>query len=132
MKKPKAIMTTGTAEEFFDRVEEDFKALDRGELLKPEVRITFEDPADMMRAISSERWRLLNYVRMGTGKSHKFTLSGLAHNLKRTRAAVNRDVGVLENLGLLRSHSEPNPGHGKVKVVEPVAKDYVLTLSTHR
>jgi hypothetical protein len=43
--------------------------------------------------------------------------------------AVSRDVARLEKAGLLRTSYRINPGHGRYKVVEPVAKEYNLTAS---
>jgi len=47
--------------------------------------------------------------------------------LKRDRKAVSRDVKVLESFGLLKTREQPNPGHGMMKVVEPLAEKYYLT-----
>jgi len=46
--------------------------------------------------------------------------------LKRHRKSVSRDVKLLESLGLIRVHEQPNPGHGLMKVVEPLAEKYQL------
>lgn len=67
-----------------------------------------------------ERVRVLQAIRQGSST----TLSNLAVKLKRDRKAVIRDVTLLEKLGLLRILTQPNPGHGIVKVVEPLAKKY--------
>jgi len=50
-KSPRAIVATGTLEEFFERSRERAKKLDRGDRLPREIRITFEDPLDLMRAL---------------------------------------------------------------------------------
>jgi hypothetical protein len=47
--------------------------------------------------------------------------------LKRDRKAVSRDVKVLESFGLLKTPEQLNPGHGIMKVVEPLAERYYLT-----
>lgn len=119
----KVIFETGTAVEFFARAREDAKRLDRGEKLAPEIRLTFEDPADLLRVLSAERLRVLRTVR----KKTKPTISGLATFLKRDRKAVSRDVKLLKGLGLLRTRDEANPGHGVMTIVEPLAKKYHLT-----
>jgi predicted transcriptional regulator len=54
-------------------------------------------------------------------------VSDLAIVLGRDRSAVRRDVKVLESLGLLRTQRQKNPGHGQMKVVEPLAAKYQLT-----
>jgi len=118
----KVVLETGTAAEFFERTKEHAKKLDRGEKLAPEIRITFEDPADLLRVLSTERLRVLYAIR----KKAKPTISGLAIILKRDRRAVSRDVKLLEALGLLRTRNEANPGHGAMTVVEPLADKYHL------
>ena len=127
MNKPKVRVTvsTGTVEKFFKRAHEDAKKLDRGELLPPEIRITFEDPIEMLRALSVERMRVIRIVR----KHHATnpTVSALAVMLKRDRKSVSRDVKLLESFGLLKTREQSNPGHGIVKVVESLAERYRLT-----
>jgi predicted transcriptional regulator len=121
----KVVVGTGTVQEFFKRAHEDARKMDRGELLPPEIRVTFEDPIEMLRALSAERMRVIKTVR----KHHatKPTVSRLALMLRRDRKAVSRDVKVLESLGLLKTREQPNPGHGMMKVVEPLAEKYYLT-----
>lgn len=126
----KVIVSTGTVEEFFERAhedakKEDAKKMDRGELLPLEIRVTFEDPIEMLRALSAERMKVIKTVR----KHHatRPTVSKLAVMLKRDRKAVSRDVKVLESLGLLKTRELSNPGHGIMKVVESLAEKYYLT-----
>jgi predicted transcriptional regulator len=118
----KVKLDTGTVGEFFERSKVRAEKLDRGEKLPAEFRITFEDPADLLRAISPERLRVLYTIRRKT----KPTISRLAIILKRDRRAVSRDVKLLEGLGLLRTRNEANPGHGVMTVVEPLAEKYHL------
>ena len=118
----KVKLDTGTVAEFFERSKVRAEKLDRGEKLPAEFRITFEDPADLLRAISPERLRVLYTIR----KKTKPTISRLAIILKRDRRAVSRDVKLLEGLGLLRTRNEVNPGHGAMTVVEPLAEKYHL------
>src|SRR4051794_23717298 len=91
-----ATLTTGTFDEFVARSKERAKKLDRGERIPPEIRVTFEDPADLLRALSAERLRVLKAIHRQT----KPTISGLAMMLKRERKAVSRDVKLLESFGL--------------------------------
>ena len=115
-------LETGTVDEFFERSKVRAEKLDRTEKLPAEFRITFEDPADLLRVLSAERLRVLYAIR----KKTKPTISGLATILKRDRRAVSRDVKLLEGLGLLKTRNEANPGHGAVTVVEPLAEKYYL------
>lgn len=124
MKDVKVIVSTETVGGFFKRAHEDAKKMDRGELLPPEIRVTFEDPIELLRALSVERMRVIKIVR----KHHATnpTVSTLAVILKRDRKAVSRDVKVLESFGLLKIRKQANPGHGIMKVVEPLAEQYHL------
>jgi predicted transcriptional regulator len=124
-RKVKVIVGTGTVEEFFNRAHEDAKKMDLGELLPMEIRVVFEDPIEMLRALSVERMRVIRTVQKY--RAAKPTVSKLAVMLKRDRKAVSRDVKFLEEFGLLRTREQLNPGHGIMKVVEPLAEKYHLT-----
>lgn len=124
MKKAKVKISTGTSEDFFRRVLTHAEKLDRGEDIEPGITITFEDPLEMLNILTSERVRLLR-----TSKAGALPISDLASALDRDVRAVSRDVVRLERAGLLRTSYRVNPGHGRYKVVEPVAKEYVLTAS---
>jgi predicted transcriptional regulator len=115
-------VATGTLAEYVERSIERAKKLDRGEKLPAEIRVTFEDPADLLRVISAQRLRVLYSIRTKPNP----TISRLAIILKRDRKAVSRDVKLLEGLGLLRTRDEANPGHGVMTIVEPLAKKYHL------
>lgn len=106
---------------FFARTRERMRKLDRGEKLAPEIVISFEDPADMLHVLSGERVRLLRLA-----KKKPMAVSELAGGLKRDARAVSRDVDLLEEFGLLRSSYEPNPGHGKRRIVHSRASRFQL------
>src|SRR4051794_25418307 len=110
-------VSSGSVEGFFKRSHERAVKLDRKKKLPTEIRITFEDPADLMRALSVQRVKMLQVVK----DNQRPTVTKLATMLKRDRKSVTRDVVVLEKLGLIRTKTEVNPGHGVVKVVEPLA-----------
>jgi predicted transcriptional regulator len=121
MKKTKVKIGTGSADEFFSRVREHAKKLDRGEGISAGITITFEDPADLLNVLTSERVRLLRRAKTGS-----LPISDLASGLRRDVRAVSRDVVLLEKAGLLRTRYQINPGHGRLKIVEPVARKYKL------
>jgi predicted transcriptional regulator len=121
MKKTKIVLKTGSTEEFFGRLRERAKKLDRGETLPEGITISFEDPMEMLKVLTSERVRLLRRV-----KKESQQITALATGLKRDVRAVSRDVSLLEKAGLLRTSYQANPGHGRLKVVEPVAQEYKL------
>jgi len=112
---------TGTPEAFFERSLTRARKLDRGEALPAEMRLTFEDPADLLRLLTAQRVRVLHAVRKKPAP-----VSDLARLLKRDRTAVKRDVKVLLSFGLVKTHEETNPGHGRRKIVEPLASKYEL------
>jgi len=97
------------------------RRLDTGETLPAEMRLTFEDPADLLRLLTVQRLRVLRAVRQQPAP-----LSDLARTLKRDRTAVKRDVKVLVTYGLVKTHEETNPGHGRRKIIEPLASKYEL------
>lgn len=109
-------MGTGTADAFFRRSTARGRKLDRGEKLLPEMRLTFEDPADLLRVLTTQRVRVLDAVRKNPAP-----VSELATVLKRDRTAVRRDVRILMTFGLLNTREETNPGHGRRKIVGPMA-----------
>jgi predicted transcriptional regulator len=111
----------GTVDGFFERSLNRARKLDRGERLPAEIRLTFEDPADLLRALTTQRIHVLHAVR-----KEPAPVSDLAIVLKRDRAAVKRDVKILASLGLVKTHEETNPGHGRRKIVEPLASKYKL------
>ena len=116
-------VSSGSVKDFFSRSHERAVKLDCKEKLPTELRITFEDPADLMRALSAQRVKMLQVVK----RNPRPTVTKLANMLKRDRKSVTRDIVVLEKLGLIRTKTETNPGHGVVKVVEPLAERYHLT-----
>jgi predicted transcriptional regulator len=83
--------------------------------------MTFEDPSDLARVLSTERVRVLHAVR-----AKPAPVSELALTLRRDRKAVRRDVSLLESFGLVHAREEPNPGHGRRRVIEPRAAKYQL------
>ena len=116
-----ARLMTDTADSFFVRSRERARKLDRGERLPAQITVVFEDPSDLMRVLSAERVRVLHSVR-----AKSVSVSTLARDLNRDRQAVKRDVSLLESLGLLKTREEPNPGHGRRRIVEPLAEKYQL------
>jgi predicted transcriptional regulator len=121
MKMAKVRLRTGSTDEFFGRLRDRAKRLDRGESLPSGITISFEDPMELLKVLSAERVRLLRSVKAGSQQ-----VSALATGLKRDVRAVSRDVSLLEKAGLLHTSLVPNPGHGRLKIVEPVAKEYEL------
>jgi len=114
-------LTTSTVDEFFARSRERARKLDRGERIPATITVAFEEPADLMQVLSAERVRVLHAVR-----TRPIPVSQLASELQRDRQAVMRDVRLLESFGLLETREAPNPGHGRQKIVAPLATRYRL------
>ncbi len=117
-------VSTGNTEDFFERSLKRARRLDHSEKLASQVRLTFEDPADLLRVLTAERIRVIHAVRMRPAP-----VTDLAIILKRDRTAVKRDVKILTSFGLVRIHEEVNPGHGRRKIVHPLASRYELVAS---
>jgi predicted transcriptional regulator len=84
--------------------------------LAPEITLSFEKASDLVRVLSVERIRLLKAARQQPAG-----ISELARRLKRDPRAVSRDVDLLEQFKLLKTSYEANLGHGRRRIVEPLA-----------
>ncbi len=114
-------VSTATTEDFFERSLKRARRLDRGKRLAAEIRLTFENPADLLRVLTAQRVRVIRAVRKKPAP-----VSDLAIVLKRDRTAVKRDVKILTSFGLVKIQEETNPGHGRRKIVQPLASKYEL------
>ena len=115
-------INTDGLEGYAKRALERARKLDRREAIKPEITITFEDPLAMVEVLTAERLRLVQKVRTKSS-----SITALAAALKRDPKSVRRDVLKLERAGVVRTRQQINPVHGRVKIVEPVAREYRLT-----
>jgi len=106
------------------RGRERVRRIARKEKIEPEMTINFESPLEMLECLSPERMRLF-----ATAKGRAYSMSELAAALKRDPKSVRRDVQKLERAGVLRAREAINPGHGRVKIVEPVAERFELRAS---
>jgi predicted transcriptional regulator len=111
----------GTAREFFERGRKYAKRARLGQLLPVSRLITFEDPVDMMRALSPAKLELLRAV-----KAHPGSIGSIASRLGRDRSAVTREVAQLQRFGLVQVAEEVHPGHGRMKKVTAVAREIRL------
>lgn len=97
------------------------RKLDHKAPIRAEMTITFEDPLAMVEVLTAERLRLLRQLR-----AKPLSMTALATTLNRDARSVRRDVSKLEHFGVLRTREQVNPGHGRVKIVEPIARHYKL------
>jgi predicted transcriptional regulator len=126
MKKPKSTIKksikaisvkTGTVEEFFANVKTVMRAADKGKPIKQRsATLTFADPGEMLHFLSAAKIKLINTIR-----NHPDTITNIAKTTKRNRTAVYSDVSELEKFGLVKTHEEINPGHGRHRIVELIA-----------
>ncbi|MGI8772032.1 MAG: hypothetical protein ACR2JE_11405 [Acidobacteriaceae bacterium] len=85
------------------------------------MTITFETPLAMLDVLTAERIRLCEVAR-----KQPFSITALATALKRDPKSVRRDILKLECVGVLRVREQVNPGHGRMRIVEPVAEKFEL------
>ncbi len=122
MKKQKSILIkTGSVEGFFENLKKNMRAADQGKPIKPSFTITFEDPLEMLHFLSETKIALIKTIRQ-----HPDSITNIAKAAKRNRAAVYRDIHELEHFGLVKTHEEVNPGHGRHKIVSVVASELKL------
>ena len=98
--------------------------MDRGERIEPSRSLTFESPLQMLEVLTVQRLRVVEVAR-----TKPYSVTALAKKLRRDPKSVRRDVAKLEQYGVVRTRFEINPGHGRVKIVEPVAHRFELTAS---
>jgi predicted transcriptional regulator len=118
----KLVVHTDGFEGYKERALARARKLDQKELLDPEVSITFDDPILMAKTLTVQRVRLFQQVRKKAA-----SISDLAKILKRDASAVRKDVLKLESVRMVETKEHVNPGHGRVKIVSAVAKEYRLT-----
>lgn len=117
----KLTIKTGTEEDFFTRGRQLAKAADRGELIPNERIISFEDPADVIKLITTARLALLRAVKEMPG-----SITQISERLHRDRSAVKRDIDELERAGLVTIANKVLPGHGRMKEVRATASRFSL------
>lgn len=88
----------------------------RGEAFEGKITLSFEDPQRKFAVLSEARRRLMLEV-----MREPRTINELSHRPHRNRSAITKDGGLLEQMGLLVSQRQFNPGHGIQKVVRSVA-----------
>jgi predicted transcriptional regulator len=100
------------------------KKPDGGHPIDAPIIFTSAKAADMAQCLSAERLRLLREVKF----RRSIAVGDLAAKLQRSRRAVDRDPGLLEGAGLLKLSYRSNPGHGRLRLVPSVARQYTLTV----
>lgn len=117
MSKPaKVFVRTDNIDGFFARAKEAARKADHAHESAEKVTLSFEDPLRMFTILSDARCRLMQEV-----MQEPRTIKELTSRLHRNRSAVTKDVGLLEQMGLIVSSRQINPGHGFQKVVRSIA-----------
>lgn len=97
---------------FFQRGKTTAKMLDQKKHVPSRRVISFEDPEDLVNFLTENKFKLVASVR-----SKPRSISELAKDLKRSRAALDKDIQILESVGILKSEYVVNPGHGKCRII---------------
>jgi predicted transcriptional regulator len=105
------------AEGFFKRGRTIAKLADKGMPIPKKRIINFNTPEEMLAVLTKERRRLMLTLRKSDA-----SISDLTRLTHRDRAAVAKDVKLLEHYGLVTVSEEINPGHGHHKIVRAISK----------
>lgn len=107
------IVRTGSIEEFFTRGKHIAKSLDKKKN-NPNTRIiSFEDPADLISFLTKTKLDLLTALR-----KKPESITGLARKLHRSRSAIDRDIKMLESVGIVTSEYISSSGHGRFRIIK--------------
>lgn len=112
----RVIIRTDDPDSFFDHAKDAARRADQGMSFDGKVTITFEDPQRMFTVLSEARRRLMSEVMY-----EPMSIDELTSRLRRNRSAINKDVGLLEKIGLIVSSRSSIPGHGIQKMIKAVA-----------
>ena len=111
-------------EGFMERSLARAKKISRGERIEPSFGITFESPTQMAEVMTVQRLRVIEVAR-----KKPYSVTALARELGRDPKSVRRDVAKLVEYGVVRTREEINPGHGRVKIVVPLAARFEMRAS---
>jgi predicted transcriptional regulator len=117
-KKPHEIIVhvkTETMSDFLNRGKSLAKQLDKGEKLTSQRIVSFEDPEDLIKFLTQTKRALLAAIR----KKPK-SISSLANELHRSRSSIDKDIQMLEAIGIVESEYVSNPGHGRCRLIKTV------------
>jgi len=119
----KTTIKVANTDDFFKRGKEIAKLADQGKRIPRERIISFEDPEDLARLITTAKLVLFREVRACSG-----SITDLSQRLHRDRSAVKRDIDELAKIGLVEVEDIPFPGHGRRKEVRAVAEQVLLAM----
>lgn len=117
-KKSNALAFTVKTEplkEFFARGKRVALQLDKHEVIPFTRVISFEDTKDLIKFLTEARLNLLAAIRKTPA-----SITRLASKLHRSRSAIDKDVQLLEAIGIVESEYVVNPGHGRCRIIKAV------------
>jgi len=123
-KKAKTIISSDGIAGFFTRGKLIAKLADQRKPIPHRKIINFDSAEEMLSVLTKARRHLMMVIRGGAE-----SLSEICHQTHRDRAAVAKDVKLLEHYGLVTVNEEINPGHGHHKIVHPISR-YPIHLET--
>lgn len=115
------IVKTGTEMDFFARGRDLARLADEGKPLPEACVVSFEDPADVLKLLTTARLALFRAIKEQPG-----SITAISDRLHRDRSAVKRDVDALATAGLVNVESKALPGHGQMKEVSVAAQRFRL------
>jgi len=113
---------SSSKEDFFARGKKVALLADQKKSIPKQKIISFEHAKEMHAFLTNAKLNLIAAIRKNPN-----SISGLAKVLGRSRAAVNKDIQLLESIGIVKSKYVTNPGHGKHKIIV-VAAQHPITL----
>jgi predicted transcriptional regulator len=124
-KKAKVTITTDGERGFFERGKEIAKLADAGKFIPASRIINFDSPEEMLAILTKVRRNLMALLR-----ERDASITDIANLLRRDRAAVAKDIKLLEHYGLVTISDEINPGHRHRKIVHAISKQPILLAAT--
>jgi len=109
-------LRAGTTKDFFLSVRETAHEIDEGKKVT-QKDVVWIEPDMMLELLKINTTDVIKTIRSAS----RITYTELQKNTGRSRAALNKDIRVLEQVGIVRVQSEKNAGHGQHKVVELVS-----------
>ncbi|MBI5448549.1 MAG: MarR family transcriptional regulator [Gammaproteobacteria bacterium] len=115
----------GSIDEFFSTVNSVMRSADKKEAIKPRIKtLSFEEPMEMLHFLSTAKLKLIHRIRLQPD-----SISNLAKDTHRKITAVARDINELEKVGIVKTQSVANAGHGRRKIIQLTAERLKLEAS---
>lgn len=115
--KPEVIISADGTRGFFQRGKAIAKLSDQKKSISRKTIIHFDSAKEMLAILTKPRRQVMQIIRECPASITN--ISVLTH---RNRAAVAKDIKLLEHYGLVKITQEVNPGHGMHKIVRPISK----------